>query len=223
MKEMSIASRIDHSYLKPDCNLKKVQELCREATEFGFAAVCIPPLFISQAAELLEGHSTKVASVVGYPYGYSATAAKIEEIKRATDQGADEVDCVINISALKSNDWNYLRNDIDSMTRATHLAGKIIKIILETSFLSKNELEEVLKICVASEVNFVKTSTGLYDGATIEEVKFMQGHLPEGIKIKASGGIRDAKMAQQFLSAGADRLGTSSGLAIVKATQKMTS
>lgn len=173
MKEMSIASKIDHTYLKPDCNLVKVQQLCAEAIEFGFASVCIPPLFISQAAELLEGNPAKVASVVGYPYGYSATAAKIEEIKRATDQGADEVDCVINISAVKSEDWNYVRNDIDSMTRATHLAGKIIKVILETSFLSKNELEEVLKICMESEVNYVKTSTGLFEGATIEEIQFM--------------------------------------------------
>jgi len=212
---MNLAPFIDHTLLHPDVSLSAIERLCHEAIEHHFCAVCVPPYFVGQAARLLEGHAVKTATVVGFPLGYSATAAKVAEIKRAIDEGVDELDAVINICAVKSGKWDHVRNDIDSMTRMVHLKNKRIKIILETDLLQLEEVEQLCGICTENAVNFVKTSTGFRGGATLEIVQLLRSHLPDSIKIKASGGIRTAEFARQLVEAGAQRLGTSSSLQLI--------
>ena len=213
---MSLANLIDHTLLKPDSSLTDIEKLCHEAIQHKFAAVCIPPYFVREAKDLLADTKVKVATVIGFPMGYAATPSKVEEIKRALDEGADELDVVANVSAIKSNNWNYVKNDIDSATRAVHLKGKAIKLIIETTLLSEEEIRKVCEICKDSGVNFVKTSTGYQGGATVETVALLRSILPKSIKIKASGGIRTREQVEQMVAAGADRIGTSSGIAIVE-------
>ncbi len=213
---MKLASKIDHTVLKPDCRLDDIKKLCAEAIEYDFGAVCVPPFYIKDAARILEEAKPKVSSVIGFPFGYAATAAKVEEIKRAINDGADELDVVVNICAVKDGQWSFVKNDIDSMTRAIHLKGKVVKIILETSLLSEEEIVQLCNICREVEVDFVKTSTGQNGGATLETVQLLRQHLPNGVKIKASGGIRNLQQAQALIDAGAARLGTSAGIAIVQ-------
>jgi len=214
---MQLADKIDHTLLKPDCTLKDIEGVCGEAVSHHFHSVCIPPFFVKEAAQLLEETGVKVATVVGFPMGYATTPAKVEEIKRAIDDGADEIDAVVNICAVKSGNWNYVRNDIDSMTRIAHLRGKIIKVILETGIMTEEELENLCRICTDTEVDFVKTSTGiLAAGATAEVVARLRAQLPASIRIKASGGIRSNQDAVRLLEAGADRLGTSASVQIIQ-------
>lgn len=216
---MTITSYIDHTILKPDCTEADVKKLCQEAVTHQFAAVCIPPYFIQTAVQILRqiGGETKIATVIGFPMGYSSTPAKIEEIKRAIDDGADEVDAVVNICAIKNRNWNYVANDIDSMTTAAHLKGKRIKIILETGLLNNEEIEQLAEILLKSKPDFAKTSTGFNGtGAELEKVLFLQKLLKNKIAIKASGGIRTLEMANAFIEAGATRIGTSAGISIAK-------
>lgn len=213
---MSLANLIDHTLLKPDCNPSHIKQLCKDALHQKFAAVCIPPYFVQEAKILLANSAVKVATVVGFPMGYAATVSKVEEIKRALDEGADELDVVANICAIKSKNWNYVKNDIDSCTRAVHLKGKSIKLILEATLLSEEEISKVCEICKDSGVNFVKTSTGYHGGATVEVVELLRSLLPKSIKIKASGGIRTREQAEKMVAAGAARIGTSAGIAIVQ-------
>ncbi|MCB0704933.1 MAG: deoxyribose-phosphate aldolase [Saprospiraceae bacterium] len=213
---MDLAKFIDHTVLKPDTTLEEIRRVCAEALEHGFAAVCVPPYFAKQAVDLLEGSKVKVATVIGFPMGYSATFAKVEEIKRALNEGVSELDVVINISAAKNGDWNHVRNDMDSMTRSAHLKGKLVKVILETALMTEPELKKLCEICTELEVDYVKTSTGINaTGATVEHVQFLRKNLPASIKIKASGGIRSAELAQELIEAGANRIGSSSSLKIV--------
>lgn len=213
---MDIRKTIDHTLLKPDTSAMEVQQLCREAKEQSFYAVCIPPYFVTTAKQELHGSDVKIATVIGFPHGYATMMAKVEEIKRAVEEGVDELDVVINLGALKSGNWTNVSADIDRMVTSVRLRGKVIKIIIETSLLTLAELEQVCKICNSVRPDFVKTSTGLHGGATEEAVRAMRRLLLPEIKIKASGGIRDAATAQRLLLAGADRLGTSSSLAIVQ-------
>ncbi len=211
-KFMSLANVIDHTILKPDCTLADIEKVCKEALNHHFKAVCIPPFYVKEAKQVLENSAVKVSTVIGFPSGYSSTPAKVEEIKRALDDGADEFDVVINICAVKNGNWNFVQNDIESMTRAVHLKGRVIKIILETGLLTKEEIEKVCSICINSGVNFVKTSTGFNGpGASEEVVSFLRSILPPTIKIKASGGIRTKEAAAAMIRAGAERIGTSAG------------
>ena len=213
---MQLADKIDHTILKPDCTLDEIKSVCEEARRHGFHSVCVPPFYVKEAAQLLEDAPVLVCTVVGFPMGYATTPAKVEEIKRAIDDGADEVDAVVNICAVKSQNWNYVRNDIDSMTRIAHLRGKQVKIILETGIMTQEELEQLCKICVESEADFVKTSTGfLAAGASVETVSWLRANLPKTMKIKASGGIRSREDAEQLIQAGADRLGSSASVKII--------
>ncbi|MCS6934090.1 MAG: deoxyribose-phosphate aldolase [Chitinophagales bacterium] len=214
---MNIASRIDHTLLKPDCNEREIKKLCAEAKEYGFAAVCVPPYFVRKCRRWLEGTPVKVATVVGFPMGYANTPAKVEEARRAIDEGAHEVDMVINIIALKAGDFNYLKNELTSAGTIVQLRGGKLKVILETGLLSEEEIIAACKLCKEMSVDFVKTSTGFVTpGATVEVVKLLRANLPSSIKIKASGGIRTAEFAQQLIEAGADRLGCSASVSIVQ-------
>ncbi|MEN0006591.1 MAG: deoxyribose-phosphate aldolase [Bacteroidota bacterium] len=213
---MAIASYIDHTLLRPDTTSGAVKALCKEAQEHQFAAVCIPPFFVSNAVAQLKKTSVKIATVIGYPMGYATTPAKVEEIKRALSDGAQEVDVVINICAVKDQNWNYVQNDIDSMCTAVRLKGKTIKVIIETGLLTEAEMIKLCEICNESEPNFVKTSTGINGhGARVEDVALLRKHLKKTIKIKASGGIRSAQDVRQLIDAGAERIGSSTGVAIV--------
>ena len=212
---MEIEKYIDHSLLKANILRSDVELLCKEAIEHQFAAVCITPYFVSQAAKMLEDHPINVATVIGFPLGFESTTAKVEEIKRALDMGVDELDVVVNIAAVKNADWNFVKNDIETVTRACHMKGKVLKVIFETSLLEYEELEKLCEFCTELEVDYVKTSTGFEGGASVQIVRKMRELLPKEIKIKASGGIRNYKDAFDLIKAGADRLGTSSGTEIL--------
>ncbi|MCX6198364.1 MAG: deoxyribose-phosphate aldolase [Bacteroidetes bacterium] len=213
---MNLASKIDHTLLKADASEKEVKKICAEAMEFGFAAVCIPPYFVRKSKLWLSDSKVKVATVVGFPLGYSHTPAKVEEARRAIDEGADEIDMVINLIALKAGDWNYLKNELTSAATIVQLRGGKLKVILETGLLSEAEIIKACELCKEMTVDFVKTSTGfIQPGATVEAVKLLRANLPKTIKIKASGGIRTKEFALELIEAGADRLGCSASVSIV--------
>lgn len=223
MKGKQLLTYIDHTTLKINTKKTDIKKLCDEAEGHNFYAVCVPPYFVQSASMLLKNSEVKIATVIGFPLGYSATPSKAAEIHKAIDDGADELDVVINVSAVKSGDWNYVQNDIKTVTLAAQMKGKIIKVILETGLLNKKEIKKLCEICADAGVNYVKTSTGFNgDGATEEVVEFLRANLPSTIKIKASGGIKSAKKALKMIEAGADRLGTSSSMKIIKGIEKLS-
>jgi len=214
--QVDIATIIDHTYLKPDCSTADVKVLCTEALHHGFKSVCIPPYYVFQAKKLLGESSVKICSVIGFPMGYSTTGAKVEEIKRACNDGVDELDVVVNIAAIKNNDWNAVSNDIESTTMISHLRGKKVKLIIEMGLLEEDEIVKVCELAIKSGVDFVKTSTGFNNTiTTTEDISHLKSILPPSIKVKASGGIRTKADALAMIKAGADRIGTSSGVRIV--------
>lgn len=215
-----LARYIDHTILKPTTSHIEISKICGEAVEYGFAAVCVPPPLVRLAIRELGGRGgVKVATVIGFPFGYSVAAAKGVETEQALADGADELDVVINLVALKSGDWALLEKEMRLLTEMIHGAGKIVKVIIESGILAD---EEIIRCCALYDrvgVDFLKTSTGYAEkgaGATEHAVRLMRAHLPVGIRIKASGGIRTAALAQQLIDAGADRLGCSASVEIVK-------
>lgn len=214
--QINLATIIDHTYLRADCSLPDVKVLCKEALQHGFYSVCIPPYYIFHTKKMLGDSRVKISSVIGFPMGYSTTGAKVEEIKRACNDGVDELDVVANIAAIKNGDWNTVKNDIDSTAMITHLKGKKIKLIIEIGLLEEEEIRKVCELASKSGVDFVKTSTGFNETLTTpEDVYFLKSLLPRTIKVKASGGIRTKDDALAMLKAGADRIGTSSGVRII--------
>ena len=213
-----LARYIDHTILKPTTTHIEISKICGEAVEYGFAAVCVPPPFVGLATRELGGReSVKVATVIGFPFGYSVAAAKLAETEHALADGADELDIVINLVALKAGDWTLLEKEMRMLTTRIHGAGKIVKVIIESGVLADEEIIGCCKLYSGIGVDFLKTSTGYAaKGATIEAVRLMRANLSAGIRIKASGGIRTAALAQQLIDAGADRLGCSASVAIVK-------
>ncbi len=209
---------IEHTLLKQDTSSKDIERICEEALKYNFAAVCIPPYFTKAASLLLASSEVEVCTVIGFPMGYAHTVAKVEEIKRAINDGADHVDIVVNVAAVKDANWRYVESDIESTVRTAQLKDKVAKLILETSRLSANEIQKLCDICVEVGADYVKTSTG-FDGqrADIQSVLLMKRFTKGKVKIKASGGIRSKEDALSMIEAGADRLGTSSGVKIVTA------
>lgn len=213
----NINAFIDHTILKPTTLITDIEKLCAEAKQYSFAAVCVPPNFVKKAKSLLEGSSVKVATVIGFPFGYAAVEAKIAEIVLAMVDGADELDVVINISAIKNADWVYLANEINHIMPVIKSKNKVIKVIIESGVLTDDEIIKCCELYGVAGINYLKTSTGYAEkGATIEAVKLFRLHLPEQVQIKASGGIRDHIFAQQLIDAGATRLGCSASVAIVQ-------
>lgn len=213
----NIAATIDHTLLKPGMLVSQVEQLCKEADEYGFASVCVPPLFVKQAKLLLQNSQSKVATVIGFPFGYSAVEAKLAEILLAIVDGADELDMVINFTALKNNDWDYMANEINHVMPVIAAKDKVLKVIIESGVLTDEEIIKCCELYGVAGVHFMKTSTGYAEkGASVEAVQLMRKHLPEHIQIKASGGIRDYAFAKALLDAGATRLGTSGGIAIMQ-------
>ncbi|MGI8951990.1 MAG: deoxyribose-phosphate aldolase [Chitinophagaceae bacterium] len=207
----------DHTILKPTTLISDIEKLCKEAKKFQFYAVCVPPPFVKKAKELLKETNIKVATVIGFPFGYSAIEAKFAEIILAIVDNADELDIVINLIALKNNDWQYLANEINQLIAIIKQKNKIVKIIIESGILTDDEIIKCCELYSAAQVDFLKTSTGYAEkGATIEAVKLMRKHLPPNIQIKASGGIKNFQFAKQLIDAGATRLGCSASVAIVQ-------
>ena len=213
---MNIAGYIDHTILKPTTLVADVEKLCAEAIQYGFAAVCVPPLFVKKAKQLLDSSPVKVATVIGFPFGYSAIEAKVAEIVLAIIDGADELDVVINISAIKNNDWQFLASELNAILPIVKNKDKAIKIIIESGILTDDEIIKCCDLYGIAGVDFMKTSTGYAEkGATVEAVELMRKHLASNIRIKASGGIKSYTFAKQLIDAGADRLGCSSSVQIV--------
>jgi deoxyribose-phosphate aldolase len=213
---MKINQYIDHTILKPTTLLSDIEQVCAEAKEYEFAAVCIPPLFVKKSKELLQGSNVKVATVIGFPFGYSAIEAKLAEILLAIVDGADELDVVINFTAIKNNDWQYVANEINHLMPVIKKADKVIKVICESGVLTEAELIKCCELYGAAGIDYLKTSTGYAEkGATVEAVKIMRANLPQHVQIKASGGIRTYEFAEQLIKAGATRLGCSASVAIV--------
>jgi deoxyribose-phosphate aldolase len=215
---MSIAHLIDHTVLKPTTTGADIEKLCAEASEYGFATVCVPPYFVAAAKGFLNiSKGVGVATVIGFPFGYSAMSAKAAEVQQALADGADELDMVINLAALKAGDEAYLKKEIDIITALTHKSGKTLKLIIESGILTNEEIIQCCELYQNYPVQFLKTSTGYAEkGATVEAVQLMRQHLPSSIQIKASGGIKTLAFAQQLVTAGATRLGCSASVAIVK-------
>ncbi len=214
---MNIASYIDHTILKPTTLISDIEKLCAEAKQYGFAAVCVPPNFVKKAKEITQDSKVKVATVIGFPFGYSAVESKIAEILLAIVDGADELDVVINISAIKNNDWQYLANEINHIMPIIRAKNKIIKIIIESGILTDDEIIKCCDIYGLAGIDYLKTSTGYAEkGATVEAVKLFRKHLANQVQIKASGGIRDYNFAKELINAGATRLGCSASVAIVQ-------
>jgi deoxyribose-phosphate aldolase len=216
---MNIAQYIDHTLLKPTTTINDLKKLCEEALQYNFFAVCVPPPFVKNAKQVLNKdaeNGIKTATVIGFPFGYSIARAKLAEAQQAIQDGADELDVVINLIALKNKAWQYLELEMESIVEIVHSNGKLVKVIIESGVLTNEEIIKCCELYAKTGVDFLKTSTGYAEtGATIEAVQLMRAHLPSTIKIKASGGIRSFEQAEQFVKAGADRLGCSASVAIV--------
>lgn len=223
MSGKNIASYIDHTLLKPKATADMVLRLCDEATEYGFAAVCVPPYYVALAKERLSaGNLVKVATVVGFPLGYQHPKAKFLETHQAVSDGASEIDVVMNIAAFKSGKYAEVENELGDLAKFCHLKEAKLKVIIETALLSPEEIEKACELCVAADVDFVKTSTGFASrGASVDDIKLMRRVLPSAVKIKASGGIKTFADAQALIQAGADRLGCSASVQIVKDEQSI--
>ena len=211
---MELNKYIDHTLLKPTATERDIIDLCNEAKKFKFFSVCINSSYIPLAKQLLKGSSVKICTVVGFPLGATSTEAKAFEAKQAIQEGASEIDMVLNIGFLKSKNYVEVFKDISDVKLAI---GKTpLKVILEISELSKNDIVKACEICLDAKVDFVKTSTGFSkSGATLTAVKIMKKTIKGQIKIKASGGIRDLDTVQKYLEVGVSRIGTSSGVDIV--------
>lgn len=213
---MKFNKYIDHTALKADTNLKQIEKLCAEAKEYDFFSVCVNSYYVRKAVALLAGSNVKVCTVVGFPLGASTMETKRFEAMRALAEGAREVDMVINVSAIKSQEWQYVLDDMSSLKQVVHQQGGLLKVIFETALLTQEEKIKACELAVKAQVDFVKTSTGFStSGATVEDVKLMRS-LVGSMGVKASGGIRDAETARMMIEAGATRLGTSASVEIVK-------
>ncbi|MWP49248.1 MULTISPECIES: deoxyribose-phosphate aldolase [unclassified Gilliamella] len=219
---MNYAKYIDHTLLAMNATKDQITKLCEEAKQYHFYSVCVNSGYVPLVASLLKGSDVKVCSVVGFPLGAMLTSAKAFETEMAVKAGAQEIDMVINVGWLKSNDWDAVKQDIEAVFNA---CGAVpLKVILETCLLTKDELVKVCEICKQIGVAFVKTSTGFsVSGATVEDVKLMRDTVGNAMGVKASGGIRDRQTAEKMVQAGASRLGASAGIAIVSGDATSTS
>lgn len=213
---MHIASVIEHTNLNPALTVNDIDKLASEAIAHQMLGICVPPFWVKRTRRELDKGKVLLVTVVGFPLGYQMTETKLDEAKRAIDNGADEIDWVWNISSFKTG-MPWTKIELAKASKFVHDQQKILKVIVETSYLNNNELEMACKICSDAGADYVKTSTGFSQhGATVENVKLMRKVLPENVGIKASGGIKNYAQAKQMLEAGADRIGTSSGLSIIQ-------
>lgn len=217
MKRDELARFIDHTLLKPEAIPRQIQELCAEARRYHFASVCINPTYVGLASAALTGSDVKVCSVVGFPLGATTTAAKFCEAQQALDDGADELDMVINIGALKAGNQDLVQEDIAAVVTICHRNGALLKVIIETALLEEAEKVSACQLAQTAEADFVKTSTGFASGgATVEDVRLMRKTVGPDMGVKAAGGIHSYAEALAMIEAGATRLGASAGVQIVE-------
>lgn len=220
---INLAKYIDHTLLKMDATETQIKQICQQAVENHFFSVCVNSCYVPLVAKLLTGSDVKTCSVIGFPLGACLTSVKVFETQAAIEAGANEIDMVINVGLLKSHNMDAFIDDIRQVKATTTSANVLLKVILETCLLTKNEIKQVCEICRDLNVEFVKTSTGFSTGgATIEDVQLMRETVGKNIGVKASGGVRDKETAQAMINAGATRLGTSSGVTLI-AGEKSTS
>ncbi|MGI6325074.1 MAG: deoxyribose-phosphate aldolase [Bacilli bacterium] len=216
---MELNKYIDHTYLKPIGTEVDIEKLCQEALNYDFASVCVQPCYVKKAKALLKKSNVAIGTVIGFPLGANTIETKVYEIKQALKNGADEVDAVINIGALKAKNYEYLEKEVEELVKAA--SDHILKIIIEISYLDDIEIIKMCEICRNKFVNFIKTSTGFSEsGATIEAVKLMKAHAGDLLEVKASGGIRTYEDTIKYIEAGASRIGTSSGVKIMEESAK---
>jgi len=212
---MNVAGYIEHTNLSPILTIRDIDKLVEEARQYNFYGVCVPPFWVKRAKREIGEDAIALVTVVGFPLGYNMTETKLDEIQRAIDNGASEIDLVWNISSFKTGiPWTKI--ELAKCSKLCHDQHKIIKVIIETAYLSDAEIVQACKLCADTGADYVKTSTGFApSGAKVEHVQLMRSTLPEEVGIKASGGIKTKAQALAMIEAGADRLGTSSGVSIV--------
>lgn len=219
---VTVASYIEHTNLSPLLTIGDIDRLVAEAIQYNFFGICVPPFWVKRAHREIGHKRVTLVTVAGFPLGYSMTETKLDEIARAIDNGADEVDVVWNLTSFKTG-LPWTKVELARCATLTHTHEKLLKVIIETSYLSDDEIERACKICADAGADFVKTSTGFApSGATVEHIALMRKTLPDHVGIKASGGIKTLAQAQALLLAGADRLGTSSGVSIATTTNVKT-
>jgi deoxyribose-phosphate aldolase len=213
----NLARYIEHTNLSPTLTINDIDQLVEEAKQFQFLGVCVPPFWVKRAQREIGKEKILLVSVAGFPLGYSMTETKLDEIKRAIENGADEVDVVWNVTSFKTGiPWTKI--EIAKCSKLAHDHQKMLKVIIETAYLNDDEIVEACKLCADAGVDFVKTSTGFAPaGATVEHIELMRKSLPPNVGIKASGGIKSKEQTLALIQAGADRIGTSSGVKIVAA------
>lgn len=210
---MELNRAIDHTLLKQDCTQTDIKKLCTEAREHNFFSVCVPPSWVQTASKNLTGSTTSVCTVIGFPWGYEQLSSKLSEIKHAIEEGAQEVDVVLNVSFVKSELWEKVNEELSAF--GNNKGSALVKVIIESGILSPDEIMKICEFTNNTAIDFLKTSTGFAKaGATLEAVQLMRKNLKDSIKIKASGGIKTREQARSFIEAGASRLGCSSSVEI---------
>lgn len=216
----ALAGLIDHTLLKAEATAEQVRKLCDEAREFGFWSVCVNPGRVSLASQALAGSAVRVCTVVGFPLGATVAAAKAFEAERSLQDGAQEIDMVLNVGALKDGSLDLVRDDISAVVEVCHAAGAPCKVILETGYLGDAEKIEACRLAVVAGADFVKTSTGFgAGGATVADIALMRATVGPDVGVKAAGGIRTYEAALEMVTAGANRIGTSSGVQIISSAR----
>jgi deoxyribose-phosphate aldolase len=207
----NLARYIEHTNLSPTLTIQQIDQLVEEAKQYNFLGICVPPFWVKRAQREIGKEKILLVTVAGFPLGYSMTETKLDEIKRAIDNGADEIDVVWNLTSFKTGiPWTKI--EIAKCSKLAHDYQKVLKVIIETAYLNADEIVEACKLCVDAGADFVKTSTGFApSGATVEDIKLMKKSIPNNVGIKASGGIKTKVQAVELIEAGADRIGTSSG------------
>lgn len=218
MDKSSVAQLIDHTLLKPDATLAEIRKVCEEAVRFGFHSVCVNPFFLPETTAILSGSGVKVTTVIGFPLGMTLTNVKVYEAMESVLRGSEELDIVMNIGMAKSGKWRDVQKDISDVISATK--GVVHKVIIEACYLTREEKGEASRMVLEAGAEFVKTSTGFGPGgATVEDIYLIRSVVKDRCAIKASGGVGSLRQVREFIAAGATRIGTSSGVAIMKEMQ----
>ncbi|WP_236973868.1 deoxyribose-phosphate aldolase [Membranihabitans maritimus] len=207
---MNIKSLIDYTLLRPALNFHNIDTFVQEAINQGYYSVCIPPYFLDHINRAIEEDSIKLCSVIGFPNGFESYKSKVEEIKEAISDGADELDAVLNLAAVKNEKWNYVDSEIDSLVSICRLKNAKLKLIVENELVSEDELKRIVEIAIKHSVEYIKTATGVNGKTTPEFVSRLREIVGDDMKIKASGGINTLEEAEVMITSGADRIGTSS-------------
>lgn len=211
---MELNKYIEHTNLNNTAKLKDIEKLCNEAIKYKFSAVCVYPYYVHLAHELLKDTNIEVCTVVGFPFGCQTKEAKVYEAIDAVSKGANQIDMVINISALKNKDYEYIKDEIEEVRDA--IDGKVLKVIIETNLLTDKEIIKMTEICNDTYVNYIKTCTGFNGGVTLDQVDIINKHKNDLLEIKASGGIKTKEFTYDLIDAGASKIGTSSGVEIME-------